>query len=243
LYNAAEKQGLSPATNIALGNEIANFVNIFTGRGRLWGPLEKMAPQMNNLFFSPRLVSARLQTLNPMYYIKADPFVRKQALYSLISTLGAGATMLGLIKQFTGAKVSLNSTSSDYGKIRIGSKLRLDAWGGLQQYVVGGSRVIQGERTDSKGKVTKLGRGFKPISRFSLAEDMAISKLSPVPAFVVKALKQVDYQGKPIKYSKELLNLYTPMVVSDLYEMIKEDPALVPLIVPMMYGVGGQVQK
>ena len=92
------KAKLTGSDNPNMAKDIATFVNAATGRGSLPAALEKAAPALNGVFFSPRLMASRLTLLNPVYYLnpKTDPFVRKEALKSLMGFAAVGSTVLGL---------------------------------------------------------------------------------------------------------------------------------------------------
>lgn len=236
-----------------LAPEIAKFVNTSTGRGSL-GRFEKNAVELNALMFSPRLVASRLTMLDPNYYINADPFVRREALKALFSVAGAGVTVATLMKR-AGATVSTDPTSSDFGKAKFGNT-RLDPYGGFQQYVVAASRMITGKSTSSTGRKYNLGEKFVGPSRQSVAIDFARSKESPIVSFIdtmlqgQKAFKPggvgqeaANYfalKGTKGRVSAEVINRYTPMILSDLIELYKEDPDLLPLIALGGLGMGVQ---
>ena len=48
-------------------NDLSNFIGTFTGRGKL-GALEGSAVALNSVFFAHRLMSSRLNILNPLFY-------------------------------------------------------------------------------------------------------------------------------------------------------------------------------
>ena len=97
LIKSAEKTGRNPWKDPALVDSIIDFVNAGSGRGSL-KLLEKAAVNLNTVLFSPRLIASRLNLLHPRFYYKLDPFVRKQALQSLIAFTSRTATVLGLAK-------------------------------------------------------------------------------------------------------------------------------------------------
>ena len=115
--------------------DAATFVGSATGRGKL-GRFEDAAKLLNTTFFSPRLMASRVNLINPVYYAKLNPTVRKEALKTLASFIGTGTGVLAMAK-LNGADVSADPRSADFGKIKIG-KTRYDIWGGFQQY----ARVI-----------------------------------------------------------------------------------------------------
>jgi hypothetical protein len=94
-------------------HEIANAVNILSGRGQLPGKMDRIASDLNAVFFSPRLMASRIQMMNPKTYISASPFVRKQYLNGMLSTIAAGLTVTGLMSAL-GAK-TYTKLSDDKG--------------------------------------------------------------------------------------------------------------------------------
>ena len=230
MYKDAEKLGLDMADPKLLG-DIAEFVNNATGRGSkiLGMDITKSAPLLNAIFFSPRLMASRLTLItDPSYYIKADPFVRKQALKSLLTFAGAGMTVLGLAK-LAGADVGTDPRSSDFAKIKIGDT-RFDVFGGFQQYVRMAAQLITGEYVSSTtGKVTTLGEGYKPLTRWDILWRQLESKEAPVMSFITDVLKQQDYKGDKINIPKAVIERFTPMIYGDLRDLAKEDPELLPL--------------
>ena len=99
-----------------------------------------------------------------MYYVKLHPFVRQQALKSLLAFGATEVTILGLSK-LAGADVGTDPKSSDFGKIRLG-KLRLDITGGNGTFGVLLARLITKQTKNSTtGKITTLGQGYKTDSR------------------------------------------------------------------------------
>ena len=249
LIDDAIELGHDPAK---VGPEIAKFVNTATGRGSL-GRFEKNAVELNALMFSPRLMSSRLTMLNPKYYMDATPMVRKEALKALFSAAGAGATVATLASQM-GAEVSINPTSSDFGKIKIGNT-RIDPYGGFQQYIVAASRALSGKTTATSGKTSDSGTGITP-SRLGIIlgignkynPSFLENKLSPVASFIDNMFSQREFPARGLgaeigqgPVSAEVINRVTPMIVNDLIEVYKDDPDLVPFMAPLIsLGMGTQ---
>jgi len=233
----AEKQGIS-TQDLRFTSSVANWVNIGTGRG----PLEALRGQaelLNAVFYSPRLMSSRLQLFDPRFWIEAHPFVRKQALYSYLSTASVGMTLLYLAKQ-AGAEVGKDWRSSDFGKIKFGDT-RIDVWGGYQQYFRMAGQLYSKEYVSSvTGKKVTLGEGYKPLTYWDILWRQVESKEAPIASLVTTMLKQVGPDGKPVSLPKELLERITPMAASDIYETLKENPELWPAAGAAMFGVGMQ---
>lgn len=235
LIDSAISEGLDPYHDLTLAREIAQYVNNATGRGSL-GALEKNAVILNTALFSPRLISSRIAMLNPATYIKANPFVRKQYIKSVLGIASAGALVGGLAKA-GGGTVSSDRNSSDFGKAKIGD-VTLDPYGGFQQYIVAANQFQSGEKDTSTGHHEVFGKFGMP-TRASNLIDFGANKLAPVPKLAwdwANASK-----GRPFNAPVEVTNLFIPMVANDIYELIKEDPSLAPFAIPDALGIKASV--
>jgi len=242
LVNKAEILGLNPRVNRDLTKAIADFINNATGRGTLPIGLQNAAVTLNSIFFSPRLILSRLNLLNPYYYIKQPPFVRKEALKSLFSFLGVGLTIL-ILSKLMGAEVGDNPRSADFGKIKIGPT-RIDIWGGFQPLVRASAQLVTGKYISSTtGKEMTLGEGYRPLTRADILQRLVEGKLAPVPSFIVTLLKQKDITGADVSVPKEIAQRFIPMVIQDIYDLAKESPGLLPVGLLTIFGVGVQTYK
>ncbi len=241
LVMKAERLGLDPQNNMDLTKQIAKFVNAGSGRGSLGG-LERSATVLNAFFFSPRLMASRLTLLNPVYYIKQDPFVRKEALKSLFILAGTAGTILGVAKA-GGAKVSSDLKSADAFKIKIGNT-RIDILGGFQQYMRAAGQLITGKYVSTTtGKVVTLGEGYRPLTRLEILHRQIESKEAPIFSFLTTLMKGQDITGEKISVPKEIAKRFIPMAMSDIYEIAQEDPDLLPISFLGIFGVGLQTYK
>lgn len=239
LVDGAMKQGLDPHNNPLLAENIANLVNNMTGRGTLGKKLESAAPLLNAFFFSPRLIASRVNLLNPVYYASQDPFVRKEALKSLVYFAGTMMTILTAAK-LAGADVETDPRSSDFAKIKVGNT-RVDIMGGFQQYLTLGARLITGQsKSSTTGKVTTYGEGYKAPTRLDAMLQFITNKEAPVASFITDLLKGKDATGHPITLSGELYNHIAPMILQDLIDIAKDDPTLLPLGALGVFGAGIQ---
>jgi hypothetical protein len=242
LLNKAEGMGLKPRENRDLTKAIADFVNNATGRGTLPLGLQKSAVTLNAFFFSPRLLVSRLNLLNPLFYIKQPPFVRKEALKSLFSFVGFGLTILTLAKMM-GAEVGEDPRSSDFGKIKIGAT-RIDIWGGFQQLTRMAAQITTGKYISSTtGKEMTLGEGYKPMTRADIVQHFLEGKEAPVPSFITALMKGKDITGEDINIPKEVGLRFVPMVIQDMYDLWQESPELLPVSLGGIFGVGIQTYK
>ena len=233
----------------ALGGDVDNpgylrklggFLGAATGRGELPAALEKSAVALNALFFSPRLMAARLALLNPTTYITLPPVLRRQAIETLIRFVGVGTAVLTLAK-LGGAKVGGDPRSADFGKIKVG-KTRYDIWGGFQQYIRGAAQFLTGTHISTiTGRETKLGEGYKPTTRWDIVVRFLESKEAPLVSLLTTILHQRTPMGDPVHISAETIELFIPLFVGDLVEMISDYGSLGAVMsLPTIFGVGVQ---
>lgn len=244
---------LNPETNLTVAKEIASFINDATGRGSLSTKvpftgkgthggkqlsLERSAGVLRETFFSPRLMASRMRLLQPQNYMTANPVVRKQYLKSMMTMAGTWMGMAGLAK-IGGADVVLDPTNADFGKIKIGNT-RLDPAAGFQQYLVLASRLARGETTSSTTEQTReFGVGYQPPTWGSTTQNFFANKLQPVAKLIHDVMFAEQY--KPVHLADRTIELFLPMITSDLLEVLQDDPALAFITVPFA-GVGGSAQ-
>jgi len=220
---------------------IARFVNSATGRGELLEILKSSNAVLNGAFFSPRLMAARINMLNPQYYMSLSAPVRKEALKSLLTFGGVITSILGLAKM-GGAEVGTKPQSADFGKIKVGNT-RYDILGGFQQYAVLASRLATNTMINSTtGKEFQLGEGYKPTTRTDVIARFFQSKESPVLGYLAGLFSGKDAMGQDFNYTAEALNRFIPMLAQDLSDM-SSDKGLAQgaaMEAPGIFGVGTQ---
>lgn len=238
LYKKAQETGVLEKRPL-VAKSIANFVNTASGRGDL-GAFERAAVILNSVFFSPRLMASRLNLLNPVYYMKLDPFVRKEALKSLISFASAAIAVTSLAKM-AGAQVGDDPRSSDFGKIKIGDT-RYDPYGGFQQYIVAATRLLTGQMVSSTtGREIHLGEGFKATTRLDIAQRVFETKEAPIASFITSMLRGQTATGQAFNLPTEVVDRFIPMLYQDMFDLQREWGAKGYLMaVPGLFGVGVQ---
>jgi hypothetical protein len=240
LINTKKLLGENPNDQRFL-DTMGTFVNMSTGRGDL-GSLERSANVLAQGLFSARKLIATFQTLNPAFYVKADPLIRKEALKTMGAFFGGAATITGLA-QLAGADVSTDPTSSDFGKIKIGNT-RVNMFGTYQQLAVLTARMIKGYATSSTtGKKMTLGDEANPYSptRLDLLFRFFESKEHPTLSLITGGLKGQNQIGEKFDLSAETLRRFMPMLVSDSYDLYKEHGSEGLLgIIPAMLGLPTQ---
>ena len=245
--------------------QLGDAVNAFTGRGKLtlglpestsyFGKrysipgggnelsLEKYAKPLADIFWAPKLMASRMQALNPVNYLALEPQVRKEYLKAALRSAGTWATLAGLAK-LSGIQVSLDPTSSDFGKIKIGNT-RLDPAGGFQQWIVLNTRLATGESTSStSGKTSELGHAKGPYDPTygSVIGGFLANKLTPR----LKQLYDAAYASKsrPYHIIERELQQWLPMISGDLIQIGKEQPELLPMLAPVISaGIGAQTYE
>lgn len=215
LLGMSETAGkLTPETR----RNAAKVANWATGRGDLPGKtLEAAAPLLNTAFFSPRLMASRFQTFNPFFYANLDPIARKYAMTAAIKTVMAGTAVLGAAAA-AGAKVNLDPTNADFGKIKVGNT-RIDVWGGHQQWVRVAAQLAEGKITSSTtGKTIRLSGGFTGSSRWDVASRFLQGKFSPSASLIRDWSHHSDFQGKPFSWKKAVVSRVYPLIVQDMLD-------------------------
>jgi hypothetical protein len=223
-----------PGTRDAKAMEaMAEVINTLTGRGELGERLGDWKTPANVLFFSPRLILSRVQTLNPQWYaslllknhtgslrdgtFRIDPVSRRIATRAMVDVakfVGVGMTVLWLAKQ-NGAEVELDPRSTDFGKIKVGNT-RIDIWGGHQQYVRAFFQFASGRVKQASGRTMTLGQGYKARTRYDVFMDFASGKASPPVSLALDWAKGRDFQGRPFSIGRELLDRAYPLYLQDV---------------------------
>lgn len=222
-----------------LARDLARYVNTSTDRGNM-GRLEKIAPELNYVLWSPRRIAARFAQLNPKYYADLDPFARKQALKSLLAMAAAGTGMVTL-GVLAGGKTSLDPSDPDFMKVRFGDHV-LNPLGPTQSIIVAASKMIKELDRMGEGRKPKFGEQNIPEigvnflrNRESPAARLADSIASaryftgegkPGDMSTVSPPEQggfVDRFGKKQYISAEVRKSFTPIFVQDVQELLKTD--------------------
>ena len=218
--------------------DLAKFINTATGRGETPSILKGAEPALNATIFSPKLMFSRLRLLNPAFYVKLEPSIRKEALRSLLSFAGAGMIVLGLAK-LAGMKVGTDPRSADFGKFKTGDT-RYDPWGGFQQPIVAASRLLTGQMVSSTtGREMFLGEGYKPTTRLDIIQRYLASKEAPLMSLAMTMLEGKSFGGEKLNLPAEVADRFIPIFVADMYELIREEGAEgIPMALPGAFGVG-----
>ncbi len=200
---------------------LGRFINLASGRGDLPKGLDKFAPMLNTILFSPRLQAATMELpvqLGRMFMSK-NPYMRKEAAKALITFAGGGTALLLLLKNSGAAKVDFDPRSGDFGKIVIG-KTRLDIWRGYAQYGRFMAQMLTEQKKSAYGNMSKK-------DRFDTAFRFLQSKSSPAFGLLVDMLKGETYMGDPLFEGttgtiKGVRERMMPLAVQDIMDAMEQ---------------------
>lgn len=221
----AEKQGrnLSPAAGEIEG--LGKLVNALTSRGRM-GPLEPVANIVNAPFFSLRKQAAAVESLFFYQVGKQSGFTRKMGAIAAIQQIALIVGILGVAKLLKKDSVETDTTSSDFGKIRIGST-RFDVTQGRAAYLVLASRIIQSKmKSSTSGKETELNTGkYSAINSTDLIGDFTQNKFSPFLNELIYIMNRQDREGNKPTVVGVLADLYVPLGIGDIPTLLNNPDA------------------
>jgi hypothetical protein len=241
LYKSAEAMG-KDVKDPAFLKSLGSFINNGTGRGSL-GKFESSANALSQGLFSARKLVASAQMINPVWYIKADPFVRKEALKTMAAFVGGGMTIVTLADMIPGVEVGKDPTNTDFGKIKVGNT-RFNVFGTYQQVAVLLARLFKGYATSSTtGKKMMIGDESNPYSptRLDLLTRFFESKEHPTLSLILGAMRGTNNIGQPFNMAPEVMNRLIPMILADGYDLYKEHGPIGLLgLIPAILGIPTQ---
>jgi hypothetical protein len=260
--DSMEDRGLTWYNNPTAYKQMAAYVNNSTGRGDMGKTLNNVAPLLNSLFFSPRLIASRINMLTyfmqPRLYGSVPKEVRKAYFVDMAKFIGLGITVMGLASMGgddDDTEVEKDPRSSDFGKIK-NKDTRWDIWGGYQQYIRVAAQVMSGERkASSSGKFYSLdGESMFGQTKSDVLLGMVRGKLAPVPAMAVdifsgrniigeKVAFQTGTEGdKEINAGRYFMEHLIPLNWTGLSEALDDQGvrAWFTVGVPSTFGIGTQ---
>lgn len=188
---------------------MASVINYGTGRGKPPTITAGVAPVLNAVLFSPRLILSRFQLPAQMLNF-GHREAQKEAIRQFVSLLGFGSAAVatyGLV----GGKVELDPRSAEFGKLRIGDT-RIDVWGGYLQYVRLIAQLGTGETKTTSGNV-------KPLNSIDALARSLQSKGSPIISLILDSMRGEDYMGEKMEFNADQIrNRLAPLVAQGIYE-------------------------
>lgn len=222
---------------------LANYINTATGSGSL-GKLEQHAGLLSKFLFAPRYIASRVQWMNPVWYAKQTPAVRKEALKTFGTFVGTVTSLITLAKM-SGAEVETDIRSSNFGKMKKGDSY-IDLTFGFGLYIRLMGQLLTQEKKTQKGKVVELGgEGIFDESYGDVLERAIRGKLAPAWAAALDLAYGKNVVGEDVTIKSELIEQVTPLYVSDLMDALKHrgPSALLSVGLPAFLGVNIQTFK
>jgi len=228
--------------------EIANYVNIATGRGDLHS-FENSARTLADWVFSPRYAISRFQLLflNPLR--KSEGRARKaiakeyaRMMISVAAAMGLAEALRRAIDDEDKFDIEWDLRSSDFAKLRFGNR-RVDLLAGVSQVAVLVSRLLAGETKSVRtGEISKTrGEDVKWGQRLStdIIEDFVKYKASPLGRNFINFINGKTFDG-PLTWQKVLEDNSLPITSRDILEAFQEEGMNVSTAISIaaFFGVG-----
>lgn len=246
-----EADGKTFETDPDLYKKMAQYVNNMTGRGGMGKSLENYAPFFSAIFFSPRLIAARLNLLNPVYgtvYLPKE--LRKEYWKDMLLFIATGLTTLGLLyaaygsdDEDEGIQIETDPRSSDFMKIKSG-KTRWDIWGGFQPYVRVIAQVVTGQRkSTTTDEIIELdGEGAFGTNVGDVVGSFIRNKLSPSASIAVNFISGRTSTGERFSWEETAKQSFVPLIFTGVKEAMEDDgvKALFTVGLPSIFGISAQ---
>lgn len=221
----AEKQGLNISPDAGEIEGVGKLVNALTSRGRM-GALEPVANIVNSPFFSLRKQVAGVESLFLYQVGSQSKFTRKMGASAALQQLMLIASMLGVAYALKKDSVETDTTSSDFGKIRVGST-RFDLTQGRAAYVVLLSRILQSKmKSSTSGKESDINTGeYASLKSTDLIGDFTQNKFSPFLNELIYIINREDRDGNVPTVGSVLKDLYVPLGITSIPDLLNNPDA------------------
>jgi hypothetical protein len=215
---------------------IGRIANSLTGRGTFGPRAESAVTHLNNVFFSPRFLKSNIDLLT-VHALDRDigGFARRQAALNLLKVVGGIASVLAIAKAVNPDSVELDPRSADFGKIKVGAT-RFDVSGGMSSLATLAARLItQSSKSSVSGKVTELNTGkFGAPTGTDVLTSFFENKLAPLASAINDfAIRGTDFQGNKPTVAGTASNLFTPLPVTNYYEL-RDNPDSAPIMAALI---------
>ncbi len=240
---------LKPGESFVVRDEMLTFSKMLaelSGRGPL-GRLQAVSPELTQGFFSARLNIGRL--LSPRWLFSNNSRVRAQAWKNFLSaTAGWGSLVMG--GHYAGWwDAELDPRSSDFMKMKIG-RIRIDPWGGFQQYATLGARLVATGMGELPGNTFGLNRALQsgPNAGDTITENFVSSttgeasrrnpldfaasfirgRVSPQVGLALEQFIGTDFKGSQVdrKNWRRLLRNNSNFIIQDVLESMQAEGLL-----------------
>jgi hypothetical protein len=220
LLNALKAGGNTTATKAEL-TAVGNFVNVATGRGDI-GYAQKYASELSTVFHAPKLTASRWQFLAGQPLYKGSMRTRLIISGEYGKFLAGMATLYGLAKM-SGAEITWDTNSTDFGVIRYGNN-RINPLAGLGKHAVFASRIITGKFVGASGKAESIYDDKGRNNWDDVTGRYIRSTLAPLYGTAYTLAKGRGIDGKPYNAGDVPYDLL-PLSIRDVYEQYRDNPA------------------
>jgi len=236
LLEAMKAVGNSKVTQKEM-KAIANYINVATGRGSI-GAAEKYAKELSTVFFAPKLTASRWQFIfgQPLYQGTARSRMILAGEYG--KYLAGLGTLYGLAKM-SGAEITWNPQSTDFGKIRYGEN-RIDPLSGLGKHAVFAARIITGQFQGASGKSESIYDDKGRNNWDDITKRYFRSTLSPLYGTAYTLAEGRGIDGKPYDAGAIPYELL-PLSVRDIYEQYRDNDPLTATAMSLISLHGGGI--
>ena len=205
---------LKPGESFDMMDGIKQFGRMLedmSGRAKIAPSIGKLAPISSAFFFSLRLNLGRILSVRHLF--ASNKYVRVQAWKNLMSFVSVFSGVLLLGEWLDLWDVEKDPRSADFMKIRIGN-IRIDPWGGYQQFAVFLARVI-----DKTGISSQSG-GEYTVDPLGTMTHLIRGKLSPLAGIVVDFWTGKTFLGEEIdvKNFDQWMDRVMPFALRDIYD-------------------------
>ncbi len=210
----------------------ARYTNVMSSRGFL-GKGERAADVLGAPFYSLRNLAAQIE--HPFYIFHPNKAIQAVAIRHWVQYAGLTTAILTTAK-LAGYEVETDSTSSDFGKIKLGNR-RFDMLGGYGPLIRMIIRTKEGKFKSAGGKRVPTS-GSKEVGQF------VRFKVSPIIGTVWNSVERKDAIGQPydIKHWANILDDWLPMFAMNIYDTWKlEGFDKAKWVVPYVF-YGGRLQ-
>ncbi len=206
---------------------LGNAVNIFSGRGPLTKSGEHAAILLNRVFYAPKYVASRFQTVvgYPIWsnWGENAAAVRKAIAMEYVRFL-LGFSTTYVMAMLAGADIEWDPRSTDFGKWRWGNT-RIDPMMGISQVTVFLTKMITGQYKNSRGEIVPLYGDDRPYGGETSSKvfwRFIHGKLSPAFGTILNFAFREDMLGRPVTITGQAKNLLIPIAWNDVYDAMIE---------------------
>lgn len=235
------RQTNTPITESSI-KQIAEVANSITGSGG-FGKWEKAVSGLNQVFFAPRYTKSVIDTITQPISLRlreGNQVAINRATSLAVKYIGGLGATLTTLWALAPDRVVLDPKSPKFGKFRVSDDRWISFGGPIPSYITLISRLLMGETSNAKGKVTELNSGkYGSSNRLDVATRFAVNKLAPVPSVVAQAwLTGTNYMGKPYTIKDVPDSLLTPITLGNIVQMAQTQPDVLQAVLAGLEVVG-----